>query len=378
MADTVVANRDLAVRILSVSNLLKLYWEPKSMAINRRRFIQGSVCVPAAGALLTAGRPVFRTANHSIQNGSRKLPLFIATWPFGRFACEEAVRVAQRGSMLDAIEKGIWVTENDVKNASVGLGGIPNANGQVELDACIMSGPDHNAGSVAGLQDILHPISIARLVMEKTPHVMLVGAGAKQFALEHGHSATELLTENQKAKWQAWKKSQAEERSKNESPKIDADHHDTIAMLGIDPQGNLFGGCSTSGWGYKIPGRVGDSPIIGSGLYVDNNVGAAGATGLGENVMRHCGSFLVVEMMRNGATPVEACVQAVNRIAELDPKSLGNLDINFIALNKAGEHAAAGTSKGFKYAMANVNGHEIIEAQSLTEKAIGPEGGNRK
>ena len=162
------------------------------------------------------------------------------------------------------------------------------------------------------------------------------------------------------------------------SPKIDQDNHDTIAMLGLDSQGNLFGGCSTSGWGYKIPGRVGDSPIIGSGLYVDNSVGAAGATGLGENVMRHCGSFLVVEMMRNGASPTAACELAVRRIAELDPKNLSNLDINFIALNKSGEFGAAGTSNGFRYAVAHPEGSEVREAKALSEKTIGPEGGNTK
>lgn len=308
-------------------------------------------------------------------------PLFVATWPFGKFACEAAVKIAMdSGSMLDAIEKGIWVTENDVKNASVGIGGIPNAAGKVELDACIMSGPDHNAGSVAGIQDILHPISVARLVMEKTPHVMLVGEGAKQFAIKHGHPATDLLTTHQKEKWEAWKQGELEKAADQakQEPKIDEDHHDTIAMLGLDANGNLFGGCSTSGWGYKIPGRVGDSPIIGSGLYVDNQVGAAGATGLGENVMRHCGSFLVVEMMRNGASPTEACEQAVNRIAELDPKNLDNLSINFVALSKNGEYGAAGTSQGFRYAIAHAEGSEVLDAKPLSEKAIGPEGGNRK
>ncbi len=346
------------------------------MNINRRKFIQNSACLSATRAIACSPNSMMG-ASHSERTKIEK-PVFIATWPFGKFSCEAAVKIANdSGSMLDAIEKGIWVTENDVKNASVGIGGIPNANGQVELDACIMSGPNHNAGSVAGIRGILHPISIARLVMESTPHVMLVGEGAKQFAIANGHPETNLLTTQQKENWQKWQTEQFE-KSKKSKPKIDEDHHDTIAMLGLDSKGNLYGGCSTSGWGYKLAGRVGDSPIIGSGLYVDNQVGAAGATGLGENVMRHCGSFLVVEMMRQGASPTEACEMAVNRIAEIDPKNLGNLDINFIALNKAGQHGAAGTSKGFKYSVSSPAGSEVLNAKAMSEKAIGPEGGNRK
>ncbi|MDG1512977.1 MAG: N(4)-(beta-N-acetylglucosaminyl)-L-asparaginase [Mariniblastus sp.] len=346
------------------------------MSMSRRKFIQNSACLSATGAIACSPN----TSSGAGFVGSEKIekPLFIATWPFGKFSCEAAVKIAtDSGSMLDAIEKGIWVTENDVKNASVGIGGIPNANGQVELDACIMSGPDHNAGSVAGIQDILHPISVARLVMESTPHVMLVGEGAKQFAIKNGYPETNLLTAQQKSNWENWQREQLK-KSKQSQPKIDEEHHDTIAMLGLDAEGNLYGGCSTSGWGYKIPGRVGDSPIIGSGLYVDNQVGAAGATGLGENVMRHCGSFLVVEMMRQGAQPTEACEMAVNRIAEIDPKNLGNLDINFIALNKQGHYGAAGTSKGFKYSVSSPAGSQVLDAKAMSAKTIGPEGGNRK
>ncbi|MDG2105731.1 MAG: N(4)-(beta-N-acetylglucosaminyl)-L-asparaginase [Pirellulaceae bacterium] len=343
------------------------------MTINRRRFIQGTAGITAVSAFSAIGNKTTTAAPAAVIE-KNDTPLFVATWPFGKSSCEAAVKIVQNGgSMVDAIEQGIWVTEADVKNASVGIGGIPNAAGAVELDACIMTGPDHNAGSVGGLQDILHPISVARMVMEKTPHVMLVGEGAKQFAIKHGVATTELLTDKQKQQWQTWKDKQTQKK-----PPINEDHHDTIAMLGLDGQGNLFGGCSTSGWGYKIPGRIGDSPIIGSGLYVDNQVGAAGATGLGENVMRHCGSFLVVEMMRQGASPTEACERAIRRIAELDPKNLSNLDINFIALSKAGVYGAAGTSKGFRYSFANPTETKVIDALPLSEKAIGPEGGNRK
>lgn len=341
--------------------------------MDRRRFLQSSTGLTASGMAAVTVLP----ATLPIPNLSRPGPRFVATWPFGIKSCEAAFKIATTdGSMLDAIEQGIWVTESDVKNASVGIGGIPTAAGQVELDACIMAGPEHSAGSVAAVQDILHPISVARLVMEKTPHVMLVGAGAREFAIQHGIQPTQLLTDAQAAAWEKWKRKQA--GSSPNPPTIDEDHHDTIAMLGIDRNGDLYGGCSTSGWGYKLPGRVGDSPIIGSGLFVDNKVGAAGATGLGENVMRHCGSFLVVEMMRGGASPMEACELAVRRIAELDPKNLANLDINFVAINKLGEYGAAGTSKGFKYAVTDAEGSQVLEAKSLSEKAIGPEGGNRR
>ena len=345
------------------------------MSINRRRFIQST----AAGVGVTAAANVGMSS--SIKRPvTPDFPVFVATWPFGKQACERAVQVAQKQTMLDGIEQGIWVTEADVKNASVGIGGIPNAKGQVELDACIMSGPGHQAGSVASIQDILHPISVARMVMEKTPHVMLVGAGAREFAIENGVPTTELLTDRQKERHTEWLQKKKDEKNKAEKkqPQIDEDHHDTIAMLGVDKDGNMFGGCSTSGWGYKVPGRVGDSPIIGGGLYVDNTVGAAGATGLGENVMRYCGTFLVVEFMRQGLSPTDACQKTIERINQLDPLGIEDLSINFVALNKAGEFGAAGTNKGFKIGWATARESGVNEARSLSKQAIGPEGGNRK
>ena len=304
-------------------------------------------------------------------------PRFVSTWKFGKPVNDAALATVQNGgSMLDAIEKGIWVAEADAKNASVGIGGIPAANGVVQLDACIMNGPDHNAGSVAGIEDILHPISVARKVMEDTIHVMLVGEGAKQFALEKGFQKTSLLTDNQKENHRRFLEKQKEKSVEEAKPSVDENNHDTIALVGVDAEGNVFGGCSTSGWGFKIPGRVGDSPILGSGLYVDNEVGGAGATGIGENVMRYCASFMIVEEMRRGTSPQKAIEVVIERIARKDPRKVDELAINFVAINKKGEAGAAGTSRGFQYAVTDPSKSEVLDAKALTDADI-IEGGNQ-
>ena len=296
-------------------------------------------------------------------------PLVISTWSFGETANKEALKVANKGgSLVDAVEKGINHTENDSKNTSVGIGGLPNSDGIVQLDACIMNGPTHGAGSVMALEEIKNPISVARRVMEKTPHVQLAGSGAQKFAISQGFKKENLLTENSHKKWLKWKQQKIDS-------KVSEDNHDTIALLMIDANQNIAGGCSTSGLAFKKPGRVGDSPIIGSGLYVDNEIGAAGATGIGENILRHCCSFMIVEFMRQGFHPTEACKEVIKRAAKIDPKGF-NLDMFFIALNKNGQYGGAGTTKGFQYAVTTKNKSEIINSYSFNNNNNLKEGGN--
>lgn len=278
-------------------------------------------------------------------------PLVISTWNHGLPANEAAWKILSTGgSALDAVEKGVMVAEADPEETSVGYGGFPDREGNVTLDACIMDS-HNNAGSVACLKNIKHPISVARLVMEKTPHVMLVGDGAKQFALSQGFTEENLLTEKSKKAYEKWLK------TSQYKPIINIENHDTISMLALDESGNLSGACTTSGMAWKMAGRVGDSPIIGAGLFLDNEVGAAAATGLGEAVIRTAGSAMVVELMRHGKTPQEACEIVTKRIYDLYKNSsdLEHLQVGFIALNKRGEIGAFCVRKGFNYALQSKN-----------------------
>lgn len=290
-------------------------------------------------------------------------PIVISTWRFGIEANAEAWKVlSSNGRSLDAVEAGVKIPEGDPKERSVGLGGRPDRDGRVTLDACIMD-EFSNIGSVACLEHIVHPISVARAVMEKTPHVMLVGDGALQFALSQGFKKENLLTAESETEWKEWlKKSEYK-------PKVNIENHDTIGMVALDMNGNLSGACTTSGMAFKMHGRVGDSPIIGAGLYVDNEVGAATATGHGEEVIRMAGCHTVVELMRQGFSPEEACKKATERIiasAKRRNKPLDEIQIGFIAINKKGEHGAYCLQKGFNYAVYSPEiNNKLIDAKSL-------------
>ena len=258
------------------------------------------------------------------------LPLVIATWHVID-ATARAMEILQAGgTALDAVEQGCMVEEANEKGQSVGKGGLPDRDGNVTLDACIMD-KHGNCGSVVYLKNITHAVSVARKVMEDTPHVMLAGEGAKNFALKKGFQPESLLTEASKEAWEKWKV------EAQYDPIINIENHDTIGMLAIDKNGDISGACTTSGLAYKMAGRVGDSPIIGSGLFVDNEIGAAVATGLGEEVVKTVGSFLVVELMRQGKTPQEACEEAIKRIVQKPNSDFNNFQVGYIAVNKHGD-----------------------------------------
>lgn len=281
-------------------------------------------------------------------------PLVLSTWNFGVQANAAAWEILSKGGRaLDAVEAGVKIPEADPNVHTVGLGGRPDRDGFVTLDACIMD-EFANIGSVACLQHILHPISVARAVMEKTPHVMLVGDGALQFALSQGFKKENLLTPDSEAEWKEWLK------TSNYKMPVNIENHDTIGMIALDMNGNLSGACTTSGMAFKMHGRVGDSPIIGAGLYVDNEVGAATSTGNGEEVIRIAGSHTVVELMRQGLHPKEACKRAVERIVKLRKTRLDEIQIGFIAINKKGEQGAFCLQKGFNYAVYSPESNNVL------------------
>ncbi len=280
----------------------------------------------------------------------------LSTWNHGIVANEEGWRRMQAGgNALDAVVEGTAVVESDPTGTSVGLGGRPDRDGKVTLDACVM-GPDGDAGGVCFLEDIEHPVRVARAVMEDTPHVLLAGEGARDFALAKGFTTRDLLTADSRKAWEEWK------QSAEYKPIINVENHDTIGMLAQDLNGNLAGACTTSGLAYKLRGRVGDSPIIGAGLFVDDEVGACTATGLGEAVMKTLGSFLVVELIRQGRTPQTACEEAVDRIMRKMP--VADLQVGYLAMDTSGNAGACAIHPGFNFARTVAGTTELVDATS--------------
>ncbi len=333
--------------------------------VDRRKFLTAT---SLAGASLLTGKSLLAGTSYSNTEPVLDNPIVISTWDFGIAANAAAWNVLKNsGRALDAVEVGVHVPEADPNNQTVGLGGFPDRDGKVTLDACIMD-EFGNCGSVAALENIVHPISVARRVMEKTPHVMLVGEGALQFALQQGFKKENLLTPKSEKDWKEWLK------TSKYSPQINIENksfrpdklpgnqynHDTIGMLAIDSKGNLSGACTTSGMAFKMRGRVGDSPIIGAGLYVDNEIGGATSTGVGEEVIRNVGSFLVVELMRQGYSPEDACKEAVMRIIRKKPQTAKEIQVGFLAINKQGKYGAYAIQKGFSFAVCDKNDQSLL------------------
>ena len=342
--------------------------------VNRRKFIKASVFSSVA---LTFGKVAACNSQSFPVKGK---PVVISTWDAGLRANKAAWEVLKEGGRaLDAVEKGVMVTENE-QNCCVGLGANPDRDGFVTLDACIMD-EFSNCGSVAFLERIKHPVSVARRVMEKTPHVMLVGSGAQQFAVAEGFPLEEQkLSPDAQKNYDNWLK-----KSEYKPPAINVEskqghgpfapyklengewNHDTIGMIAMDANGNLSGSCTTSGAGFKMRGRLGDSPIIGAGLFVDNEVGACTATGQGEDVIRVAGSHTVVELMRQGLSPEKACKTAIERIMRIKGEKAKEIQVGFLAVNKKGEVGAFAIHKGFSYAIKTNSVEEMVNSKYIME-----------
>jgi N4-(beta-N-acetylglucosaminyl)-L-asparaginase len=299
----------------------------------------------------------------------------IATWPFGQTAVKTATTLLAKGRpALDAAIAGAQAVEDDPKVNSVGYGGLANAIGTVQLDASVMDGKTLNCGAVAGLENVRHAAALARRVMEKTPHVMLVGEGARLFAVQEGFPLETLNTPESVAEWEKRRPKPPARGAAAALAPVDApmpsDDHDTVTVLALDKKGLLGGVCTTSGLAHKAHGRVGDSPILGAGLYVDDTAGAAGGTGVGEEIIRICGSMLIVETMRAGKTPQEACEMAVRKVnAVAVRRGVHPARVAFIALSPKGAVGAACSARtGFQYAVARPGSVELLKA-----KEIGPE-----
>ncbi|MCG2417719.1 N(4)-(beta-N-acetylglucosaminyl)-L-asparaginase [Aequorivita sp. F47161] len=311
--------------------------------MKRRKFIQNAslstLGIAVGTSVFASGMKTSISEEKNLKNETSGFPMVIATWNVNDSTAEAWRVLKEGGTSIDAIEKGCMIEEANAEGQSVGLGGLPDRDGNVTLDACIMN-KEGDYGAVVYLQNIMHPISVARKVMEDTPHVILAGKGAEQFAYSEGFKKVDLLTEKSKKAWEAWKK------TSQYKPIINIENHDTIGMLAIDENGDISGGCTTSGLAYKMAGRVGDSPIIGSGLFIDNEIGGATATGLGEEVLKTVGSFLIVELMRQGKTPQQACEEAIGRIIKKTP-NFKDFQVGYIAVNKKGETGYYAIHDGF-------------------------------
>jgi N4-(beta-N-acetylglucosaminyl)-L-asparaginase len=333
--------------------------------LNRRKFVQSSFLSSAA---LFFNKTIFASESSvPVKNN----PVVISTWAPNVKANAEAWKIlGANGRALDAVEAGVQIPEADPNDQSVGYGGLPDRDGKVTLDACIMD-ENANCGAVMFLENIMHPIKVARMVMEKTPHVQLVGEGALQFALANGFKAENLLTPESEKAWEDWLKTSKYDpmtipkllEQKNQPGQ--QNNHDTIGMIALDAAGNLSGACTTSGMAYKMRGRVGDSPIIGAGLYVDNEVGAATSTGVGEEVVRICGSHTVVELMRQGMSPELACKKTVERMIKKRGSKAKDLQVGFIALNTKGQFGGYALQKGFTYVVQSKAGVKVYNSKSI-------------
>ena len=325
--------------------------------ITRKKFLK----MMAGPALMSTVNPLKSIQSYEKRtstSGKINKPVVVSTWNFVMRANAKAWEIlGSGGDSLDAVQHGVMLIEADPKITTVGLGGFPDRDGHVTLDACVMRG-NGNAGSVACFEHIMHPVSVARLVMEKTPHELLVGEGALEFALSEGFKKTNLLTPTSIKAWKNWLK------KRKYAPIINVENHDTIGMLALDENGHLSGACTTSGVAFKMHGRVGDSPIIGDGLFVDDEVGAATSTGMGEAVMRTCGSHTVVEMMRLGHHPSEACRLAVERIITKYP-NYKKIQVGYLALNKNGEYGGFCLQKGFQYAVKDQKTDQLFNSEHL-------------
>lgn len=334
---------------------------------SRRKFLNNSF-------LSFVGLSTYQSKNNLFKQSVK--PIVISTWEPNVKANLAAWEILSKGgTALDAVVAGVQVPEADPDDQSVGYGGLPDRDGRVTLDSCVMN-EKGQCGSVMGIEHIMHPVLVARMVMEKTPHVQIVGEGALELALANGLKKENLLTAKSKAAWKEWKKlglydsmtsvnnleeTIQEKRKKASGPMI---NHDTIGMVAIDASGNASGACTTSGLAYKMRGRVGDSPIIGAGLFVDNEVGAATATGVGEEVIKICGSHTIIEMMRQGKSPEEACKEAIRRVIKNVGENALEKQVGFLAVNMQGQFGGYSVAPGFTYAVNSVNEQKVYTAKS--------------